>query len=46
MHVGHDSDLGTLEHGVVEEMIYHRESILLYIVCKDFAVLAILSFEF
>ena len=44
MHVGHDSDLGTLKHGVIKEMIHHREGFLLYIVCKDLAVLAKLSF--
>jgi hypothetical protein len=46
VYVGHDSDLGTLEHGVIQEAIHHREGFLLCIVCEDLAVFAILSFEF
>ena len=44
MNVRHDSDLGTLKHRVIKEVIHHRKCFLFYIVCEDLAVFAILSF--
>ena len=43
MNIRHNPDLRTLEHRMVKEVIDHRQRLLLYVVCKYLAVLAILS---
>ena len=43
MNIWHNPDFGTLEHRMVKEAINHRQRLLLYVVCKYLAVLAIFA---
>ena len=43
MNIWHNPDFGALKHRMVKEVLDHRQSLLLYVVCKYLAVLAILS---
>lgn len=46
MYIRHDTNLGAFKHRMVEEAVNHRQCILVYIVCKYLAVLAVFTFQF